>query len=211
MKLLDSLKELPPRTVKIFSDKKNFSVDQARNRQNDRAVVKKGTPAPPINKTKHPAHLMVLGVVGSDGQKMPLYFFEVGLRVGAKEYIKVLRYHVLPWLKKTYPKGNYIFQQDGAPGHTALTAQQFLTRNFAKFWPKDMWPPQSPDLNPLDYGIWGIMDKNARATPHPNLESLKTSIIREWNNLSQDYVAKTCQQFRGRLEKAVEADGGSFE
>ena len=23
------------------------------------------------------------------------------------------------------------------------------------FWRKDMWPPQSPDLNPLDYGVTG--------------------------------------------------------
>ena len=205
-KALSSLKELPS-TVKIFSEKKNFTVDQARNRQNDRAVVKRGTPVPPICHTKHPAHLMVLGIVGSDGQKMPLYFFEEGLRVGAK----ALRYHVLPWLRKAYPKGNYVVQQDGAPGHTAKTVQEFLAKYFAMFWPKDMWPPQSPDLNPLDYGIWGIMDKNARATSHPNLASLKASVIREWDNLSMEFVANTCRQFRGRLEKAVEADGGYFE
>ena len=34
---------------------------------------------------------------------------------------------------------------------------------------KDEWPPSSPDLNPLDYGVW---DKVARATPVPNIDTL---------------------------------------
>ena len=47
-------------------------------------------------------------------------------------------------------------------------------------WPWALWPPSSPDCNPLDYGIWGIMNTNIGATPYPNITALKASIVKEW-------------------------------
>ena len=139
--------------VKIFTDEKNFNVDQAYNRRNDRCVVPKGTEAIPVMRTKHPQSVMMFGLVASDGKKMPPYFFEEGLRMGQKEYYKLLRYHVVPWLKANYPNGNYVFQQDGAPAHNSEKCQNFCKTQMADFWDKSMWPPSSPDLNPLDYSV----------------------------------------------------------
>ena len=34
----------------------------------------------------------------------------------------------------------------------------------------------SPDLNPLDYIIWGVLENKVNATSHPNIGSLKTAI-----------------------------------
>ena len=62
---------------------------------------------------------MILGIVGSDGKKMPPYLFNQGEKIGADVYYRVLRYTVLPWLKANYPEGNYVWTQDGAPPHTA--------------------------------------------------------------------------------------------
>jgi len=53
--------------------------------------------------------------------------------------------------------GQFIFQQDGAPAHTASLAQDWLSRNCPEFIRKEEWPPNSPDLNPLDYHVWGAM------------------------------------------------------
>jgi len=50
----------------------------------------------------------------------------------------------------------FIFQQDGAPAHTAHSAQNWLWADCSDFITKD-WPPNSPDLNPLDYHVWGAM------------------------------------------------------
>jgi hypothetical protein len=99
-------------TVKIFSDKKLFMVDQAHNRRNDRFIVDQGTPAIPVNRTKHPVSVMVLGVVCSDSRKLPPIFIPAGLKVNTNAYLSLLETELLPWLKKTYPQGNYIFQQD---------------------------------------------------------------------------------------------------
>lgn len=74
--------------------------------------------------TKFPQQVMALGIITSDGNRMPPSFF-------AKVYCKILRYIVLPWLKRNYPAGNYVFQQDGAPVHTAAKVQNFLSSSFA--------------------------------------------------------------------------------
>ena len=38
----------------------------------------------------------------------------------------------------------------------------------------------SPDLNPFDYAIWGIVEnKTKNAISHPNIGSLKTTVEKE--------------------------------
>ena len=39
------------------------------------------------------------------------------------------------------------------------------------------WPPFSPDLNPIDYSIWYILEAMSCAKPHKTLEALKQSLI----------------------------------
>ncbi|QQP58126.1 Transposable element tcb1 transposase [Caligus rogercresseyi] len=46
----------------------------------------------------------------------------------------------------------------------------------ANFWPKDFWPPSSPDLNPLDFFWWSVIESRTNTTPHVM-----------WNHLSLQY------------------------
>jgi len=39
--------------------------------------------------------------------------------------------------------------------HTARATQNWLQTNCPDFIAKDQWLPNSPDLNPLDYHVWG--------------------------------------------------------
>ena len=50
-----------------------------------------------------------------------------------------------------------------------------------EFWPKDFWPPSSPDLNPLDYSIWAYVQAKACERSHPSVGALKASITKAWN------------------------------
>jgi inhibitor of nuclear factor kappa-B kinase subunit alpha len=209
--LLSKLKKLPESTVKIFSDKKMFTVDQVYNRRNDRCIVNKGESATPVPKTKHPAGVMVLGIVASDGKKLDPIFIPSGLKVNTEVYIDLLSTKLLPWLRRNYPEGNYVFQQDGAPAHTSKRTQEWLAANTADFWDKSSWPPSSPDLNPLDYSVWGVVEAKACRTSHANVDDLKKSIIKAWRSMSKDYLVKTCRQFRTRVEKVIEMEGGLFE
>ena len=48
---------------------------------------------------------------------------------------------------------DWIFQQDGAMLHSHYLTQQWYRDNFLTFINNENWPPNSSDLNPLDYSI----------------------------------------------------------
>ena len=56
----------------------------------------------------------------------------------------------------------------------------------------EMWPPSSPDLNPLDYTVWSVVEFKACVQPHANVAALKTSMNREWAKISEAYIRRTC-------------------
>ena len=49
---------------------------------------------------------------------------------------------------------DWVFQQDGARPHSHHLTPEWCLDNFPSFLDNDCWPPNSPDLNPLDYSIW---------------------------------------------------------
>jgi len=74
-----------------------------------------------------------------------------------------------------------------------------------------MWPPSSPDLNPLDYYVWGILERESNKHAHNTVDSLRTAILEAVANMDKEFLIKACARFRARLEAVVEAGGGWFE
>ena len=94
-----------------------------------------------------------------------------------------------------------------ATAHTASLAQDWLSRNFPEFIRKEEWPPNSPDLNPLDYHVWGAMlDKCQRYVPKTtNISELKTVLKAIWSDLPQGPIDEAVLSFRygGHFEHAL--------
>ena len=67
--------------------------------------------------------------------------------------------YLLPDCRTLYPDNDFIFQQDGAPSYTSRITQEHLDANTPEFIGKDDWPPQSPDLNPMDYHVWDSLSE----------------------------------------------------
>lgn len=213
--LLNNLKHAQANRTIFFTDEKNFTVDAVANRRNDRWIGDDPRIIPDnvkyVNSTKNPASAMMFGLVASDGQKMPPVYIPSGVKVNTETYIEILNSKVKPWINLHYPDGNYVFQQDGAPPHTSKKTQAWLKDHLVAFFPKDMWPPQSPDLNPLDYSVWATVEKDACSKSHPSISALKKSITRSWNKMTTTYIQKTCKSFRSRLEAVIAANGGHIE
>ncbi|KAJ4441982.1 hypothetical protein ANN_11846 [Periplaneta americana] len=72
-----------------------------------------------------------------------------------------------------------LFLHDGAPAHFSRTARRYLDRRFPDRWigrgGPIAWPPRSrsPDLNPLDFYLWGYLKSLVYSSPVPDLESLR--------------------------------------
>jgi len=113
----------------------------------------------------------------------------------------------------SFPEG-YVFLEGSVPAHKSKKLQQWCKEELDElddFWPWDLWPPSSPDLNPLDYHLGGILESKAWASSHPSTDSLKAAIEREWAAMSMDNVVKACKVFGGMLKAMIKARGGHFE
>ena len=51
----------------------------------------------------------------------------------------------------------------------------------------------SPDLNSLDYAIWGVLENKTNAASYPNTGSLKIAILEEWKKMSEKFSLKGCK------------------
>ena len=93
----------------------------------------------------------------------------------------------------------------------AFETLQFLRRETPDFISPDLWPPNSPDLNPVDYEIWAVMQLRVYKTKIHTIDELKQRLIEVWCGLEQSTVDMAIEQWRGRLRSCVRANGGHFE
>lgn len=101
--------------------------------------------------------------------------------------------------------------QDGATSHTANDTQDWLERRVPDYIKKNQWPPRSPDLNPLDYSIWSILEERACREPHETEESLKAALEQAWEELDEGMLRRIVDDFPRRLDACIEAGGKHFE
>jgi len=69
----------------------------------------------------------------------------------------------------------------------------------------------SPDLNPLDYKVWSVLEDMACRKRHNNLESLKRFLVKAAADIHLETVHDTIVDWPEGLKAYVEAEGGHFE
>ncbi|CAD5227603.1 unnamed protein product [Bursaphelenchus xylophilus] len=198
--------------IRRHADEKLFSIQQTYNPQNSRRWSSDRPKEDAIvPRRQYPQSLMVWAGICASG-KTPLIFVEKGVKINAKVYQKdILEKVVLPWSAEHFGQRRWTFQQDSAPAHSSKSTQDWIRAHFPDFIPSKEWPPYSPDLNPLDYSIWSILEARACSKPHDNIESLKASLIKEWKRLTAEEVRAAALNFTERLKLCVGAQGGHFE
>lgn len=167
----------------VFSDEKIFTVQQVINKQNDRVWLTKKSPANIkklfATRDQKPASVMVWAGITRNG-RTPMVFVPQGVKIDQKSYRRLVLNAVLkPWAHKFFKSEKWVFQQDSAPAHKALKTQEWLRKNVPDFISTSEWPAKSPDLNPMDYSVWGILQPKVCSKKHRSLESLKQSLLSE--------------------------------
>ena len=93
------------------------------------------------------------------------------------------------------------------------TTSALRNRHTPDFIKMDEWPQNSPDLNPLDFCVWGLMlEKYTKHKPKPTTrEELKVVLQNIWDSLEQGKIDKAVLAFWKRLRACVQVEGGHFE
>jgi hypothetical protein len=108
-----------------------------------------------VQRAKFSGSVMV-SVDACYGGKGSLHFVLEKAKINADYYTNILLPKLIEDCNNVMPNG-FIFQQDGVPAHTSRLAQDWLEQHSPDFIKNDEWPPNSPDLNPLDFHVWGAM------------------------------------------------------
>lgn len=199
----------------VFSDEKLFTVEEKFNKQNVRIIAKNIKEANKhgriVKRKAHPKSVMVWGAITADG-KSPLVFVEEGVKVNAANYRESILEGVLqPWASEHFGRRRWCFQQDSAPAHKACVVQQWCRDKCPDFIDVNQWPPYSPDLNPLDYSIWAILEAKVNSERYASLAQLHAALQQAWDEIGLELLASVVENWRKRMRACVKANGGYFE
>ncbi len=100
------------------------------------------------------------------------------------------------------------FQQDNAPCNKAQIISDWFLENNNEFTLLK-WPPQSPDLNPIehlwDVVEWEILIMDVQPT---NLQQLHDAIMSIWTKISEDCFQHLVESMPRRIKEVLKSKGG---
>lgn len=216
----------------VFSDEKLFKCEPDICSQNNRVWLKSDKKKKEHFKSPETKKLLVeekiqrsKGVMVATGFSLHTgliapHFVPPGVKIDSKAYISILEDHYGPKIAAsgTGPGGEsfldlFCWQQDNAPAHSATETKKW----FKDHWPGVeilQWPASSPDLNPMDYAVWGAWEKVLGGKKFASQAELKTAIATAFVQLNLDYAESLEQSVKDwpkRLRACVDADGSHFE
>ena len=95
---------------------------------------------------EHPQKKMFRGCFGYNGVG------PIDSMMHSEQYITILNKKVVPELKKQYPDGTGIFQQDLVPCHASKIVKKCMSENKIE---TVEWPGNSPNINTI-VNLWAI-------------------------------------------------------
>ena len=103
-----------------------------------------------------------------------------------------------------YPRVGFCLSTRRCSGARARDTVAFLERKVPDFISPTLWPPNSPDLNPVNYSIWSVLqEKVYRSTIAINVSELYMRLINERGRFVQSIMDAAIGQWRRRLNACV--------
>ena len=73
------------------------------------------------------------------------------------------------------------------------------------------WSPQSPDITPLDFFIWGYVKDKVFSAPVPDITNLKARITDIFATITEDMSENTWREIDYRLDVPRATKGAHVE
>ncbi|GFW99473.1 putative mariner transposase [Trichonephila clavipes] len=103
---------------------------------------------------------------------------------------------------------SWIFHQDNAPAHSALSVKRFLAKHSI---PVLEHPPYSPDLAPCDFCLFPKVKSALKGTRFESVEAVKEKAAGVLKELTKDDFQHCFQQWKIRMERCRDRKGVYIE
>lgn len=149
----------------------------------------------------HGAKLMVWASISVNG---PGPSRVVDGNLNGEQYVQILGETMFPAAAATVQSDSWIFQQDNAPSHTSKKATTWFKKNGVQVLD---WPPNSPDLNPIE-NVWAIVQHRMLKSSPSTPEELHHLFDQEFNALSPEVLRSVIDSLPERIETVIKKEGG---
>lgn len=147
--------------------------------------------------------LMLWGCITAQGVG---YLAEIEGIMDQNLYLEILKGELVDTIEYyEMDESKMIFMQDNDPKHKAKKVMEYLEEQDYSIL---TWPPQSPDLNPIE-NCWSFLKSKLYAFDKPanGLLELWDRVQDEWEKISTDYVTKLYESMPKRMEACIRAKG----
>jgi hypothetical protein len=147
---------------------------------------------------------MVWAAIGL-GYKSPLIFIEGS--VNSEAYRTMLRnYRIFESIQESAETRGVtlpFFQQDGAPAHTSKTTMAWLEKKTPLI---KNWPPNSPDLSPIEM-VWAILKKKLTERQPKTLTEFKIVLREEYSDIPHETIDRMIAGMNARFRLCIAHHG----
>jgi transposase len=138
----------------------------------------------------------------------PLYMLPEGERMTAKRYKYVLQYLFIPFYEEMRAKygDEVVIQEDNAPWYRAKVVTKYLVNKGIK---RMSWPPQSPDLNPIE-NLWKYIKDLIAGQRHriKNTKEMRQALLVVWPQIEGEFLLQLCDSVSRRWTACLKNKGG---
>ena len=132
--------------------------------------------------------------------KIDLHFYKE--KTNSDVYINILKRYI-PKIKELV-QDPFIIIRDNASYHCSQQTKEWIKKNKVKEILD--WPPNSPDLNPIE-NVWGIIKRELQKENISKRSILINRIKEIYENIPYKYIENIVESFVTRLQRCIDLEG----
>lgn len=139
---------------------------------------------------------------------------EQGVKLNSQNYCSFLSKNFLPWYQRlsNEEKEILLFMQDNAPSHASKYSKTWFSDQGIDESKIMIWPPNSPDLNPIEM-LWSLIKRKIYENnkQYSSLDALWEAVCKACRDVPEDQLKNLVNGVDKRLVKLIKSKGGRFE
>ena len=134
---------------------------------------------------------------------------EMARNITASEYREVLLSTLLPEGNRSFSQqgaSQWVLQQDNDPTRKSAAEaalKQYNGKHKTKVTVLEGWPPNNPDLSPIE-NLWDIVQRRVDEAGCANFAEFQARLQKEWMQVSKETCRKLMNSIRHRLCQCIE-------